>query len=108
MLESDKKIDVMDIAKFFLSFGSLTNLKLQKLIYFSYATHLVRTGKKLFDEPIVAFNMVPSKDVYHIYKDFGRESINIEDDGPKFHISEFSIPVSLAKIALNKSQVKYC
>ena len=29
MLESDKKIDVMDIAKFFLSFGSLTNLKLQ-------------------------------------------------------------------------------
>ena len=44
MLESDKKIDVMDIAKFFLSFGSLTNLKLQKLIYF-YATHLVRTGR---------------------------------------------------------------
>ena len=47
MLESDKKIDVMDIAKFFLSFGSLTNLKLQKLIYFSYATHLVRTGKEI-------------------------------------------------------------
>ncbi|EOD87865.1 hypothetical protein UCY_01452 [Enterococcus faecalis EnGen0252] len=104
MLESDKKIDVMDIAKFFLSFGSLTNLKLQKLIYFSYATHLVRTGKKLFDEPIVAFKYGPVvKDVYHIYKDFGRESINIEDDGPKFHISEFSIPVSLAKIALNES-----
>ena len=58
----------------------------------------------MFDEPIVAFKYGPVvKDVYHIYKDFGRESINIEDDGPKFHISEFSIPVSLAKIALNES-----
>ena len=54
LLSADKKMHVEDVAKFFLSIGSITNLKLQKLIYFAYATHLKNTGKKLFEEHIVA------------------------------------------------------
>lgn len=103
MLDEDKQISVFDIAKFFLSVGSVTNLKLQKLIYLSYATHLNRTGDRLFTEPIVAYKYGPViEDVYTMYKQFGKESIS-EDKEPELQLRHMSLPLSLAKITLNDS-----
>lgn len=103
MLENDREISVIDIAKFFLSVGPLTNLKLQKLIYFAYATHLTKTGKKLFSEPIVAYKYGPViEDVYQLYKGYGRDEIE-QENGPEFWIENLSFPVSFTKIALNES-----
>ena len=100
MLAHDKKVTVFDIAKFFLSVGSITNLKLQKLIYLAYATHLDRTGLKLFDEPIVAYKYGPVvEDLYDLYKSYGKD--HIEDDDLELQLHDIPVPLSLAKIALS-------
>ncbi|WP_427814407.1 Panacea domain-containing protein [Enterococcus sp. 22-H-5-01] len=103
LLKNDRDIDVTDIAKFFLSIGSITNLKLQKLIYFAYATYLNISGKKLFPEKIVAYKYGPVvEEVYQLYKGFGKEAIE-DEDGPKFQLKDVPIPAPLAKIALSNS-----
>lgn len=103
MLKRDKDISVVDIAKFFLSIGSMTNLKLQKLIYFAYATYLSETGEKLFPEKIIAYKFGPVvEEVYQLYKGYGKETIE-DEDGPKFRLKNVPVPASLAKIALSSS-----
>ena len=82
-----------NVAKWFLSRNKvrsmgtdtefLTNLKLQKLLYYAQGMHLGYYGKKLFDEPILAWSYGPVvKSVYEQYKQNG-------DDG----IKEFEFPV---------------
>ncbi|MDP9356561.1 MAG: DUF4065 domain-containing protein [Chloroflexota bacterium] len=49
-----------DVARYFLGLATddgdlITNLKMQKLVYYAYAWTLVRNGQKLFDEPIQAW-----------------------------------------------------
>ena len=54
----------------------VSNLKLQKVLYFLQAQYLVSCNKKLFDDEIEAWGfgpVVPS--VYHEYKIFGSASI---------------------------------
>ncbi|MDT2698338.1 DUF4065 domain-containing protein [Enterococcus gallinarum] len=106
LLKEDRDITVIDIAKFFLSVGAVTNLKLQKLIYFAYATYLDKTGESLFPEQIVAFKYGPVvEEVYHLYKEHGRDYIESEN-GPKFRLKDVSVPVSVAKLALSDSSDK--
>lgn len=55
----------------------LTPLKLLKLVYIAYGWVLALTGKKLFDEPIQAWQhgpVVPS--LYHEFKHFGKKPID--------------------------------
>lgn len=102
LLIDDKKISALDIAKFFLSVGPVTNLKLQKLIYFAYETYLLKTGKRLFEEPIVAFKHGPVvEEVYHIYKQHGREEISRDDDEIALQLKDVTMPITWAKIALS-------
>jgi uncharacterized phage-associated protein len=57
--------------------GGLTNLKLQKLLYYTQVLSLQRTGKTLFPEQIFAWEYgatVP--EIYHEYKSFGREVLD--------------------------------
>lgn len=54
----------------------LTNLKLQRLLYFAYGIHISLYNERLFDEPIQAWRLgpvVPS--VYREFKAFGSSPI---------------------------------
>jgi uncharacterized phage-associated protein len=54
----------------------ISNLKLQKVLYFLQAEYLVSTGNKLFDDEIEAWGIGPViPSVYREYKIFGGASI---------------------------------
>ena len=56
---------------------SLSPMKLQKLIYFTYRDYLQSTGKQLFSEPISAWKYGPVvESVYNHFKPFGANGIN--------------------------------
>jgi uncharacterized phage-associated protein len=71
-----------EVAKYIIKSLPVDNLKLQKLLYYSQAVHLVLNGKTpLFREPIEAWDygpVVPA--VYHEYKKFGLEFIPCLDE----------------------------
>lgn len=77
-----------DIADYFLAkvdeeTGELiSNLKLQKLVYYAQGFHLAMYGKPLFSEDIIAWAhgpVVPS--LYRKYKAYGAEGIPRTDEG---------------------------
>lgn len=78
---------VNDVARFFIMLANksdddqITNLKLNKLMYYAQGAYLARTGHKLFDEQIEAWRLgpvVPS--VYHTYKVCKSNPIPYDDD----------------------------
>lgn len=57
---------------------ALTNLKLNKLVYFMQAVTLRRTGEPLFDDAIEAWKYGPvERDVYYAFKDCGSDPITV-------------------------------
>jgi len=57
----------------------ITNLKMQKLLYYAQAWHLVYFDKPLFNENIKAWDLGPViPSVYNEYKEFGASPIIIE------------------------------
>jgi len=72
----------LEIAKYFLSLGdeeagdTISNLKLQKLLYYAQGFHLAIFGSPLFEDEIEAWThgpVVPS--VYHEFKTYGGNTI---------------------------------
>ncbi|MDT2240777.1 DUF4065 domain-containing protein [Paenibacillus larvae] len=54
---------------------------MQKLLYYVYADFLLATGKKLFKEPIVAFEYGPVVEgVFHKYKVQRSSEIDYKED----------------------------
>ena len=89
------KIKPIDVANFFLSAmdddaGDLiSNLKMQKLVYYAQGVHLAMFDKELFEEDIEAWEhgpVVPS--LYHEFKSFGKNAI--EPNFDEFNIEIFS------------------
>lgn len=77
----------LDVAKAFLKLSDpdsgdvLTNLKLQKLVYYAQGFHLALTGKPLFKEKIAAWEHGPVvPELYHELKAFGSSQIAIDDE----------------------------
>jgi uncharacterized phage-associated protein len=76
------------IAKWFVDWADtddadLSNLKLQKLLYYAQGHHLAVHGAPLFKEDIQAWShgpVVPS--VYHAFKGFGSGPVSLADDDP--------------------------
>lgn len=75
-------VSALDVARYLLTLvdqdaGDLmSNLKLQKLLYYSQGYHLALYGQPLFHEDIVAWQYGPVvREVYHEYKFYGREGI---------------------------------
>ena len=73
-----------DIAKFFLSQSDetvgdlISNLKLQKLVYYAQGFSLAILGEPLFNERIEHWTHGPVvPDLYNEYKQFGSNAINI-------------------------------
>ena len=73
-----------DVANYFLKRQDLdagdlmSNLKLQKLVYYAQGFCLAMTGKPLFQEPIEAWEHGPvCVPLYHFYKEHGSGAIPI-------------------------------
>lgn len=71
-----------DVANFFLShrydgeMDDISNLKLQKLLYYAQAYALVFLDRPLFDDPITAWDHGPVvESVYHSYKQYGKSPL---------------------------------
>ena len=86
-----------NVAKWFLSRNKvrgvgtdveyLTNLKLQKLLYYAQGCFLALYDKPLFEEPILAWGYGPVvKSVYDTYKSYDRDGIKNFD----FPVENFS------------------
>lgn len=59
----------------------ISNLKLQKLLYYAQGCFLAITGKPLFDDAILAWQHGPVVEkVYHEYKHNGAEGISFDED----------------------------
>ena len=81
------------------SLPQVDNLKLQKLLYYAQAVHLVRTENKeaLFENQIQAWQYGPVvPDVYRIYKSHGVEPILVPE-----HTGDFRVfPEKITKKAM--------
>jgi uncharacterized phage-associated protein len=82
-----KMLSCYDIAKYFLSLinedaGDLiSNLKLQKLVYYAQGFHLALYDKPLFKEEIQAWTHGPViPDLYYAYKEYGSNAIPRPND----------------------------
>lgn len=80
--------NALDVAKYVIGYCrengySVSNLKLQKILYFIQAEFLISNGNPCFVDQIEAWDfgpVVPS--VYHEYKEFGSSNIvNFVDSG---------------------------
>ena len=79
LIQKDRQLQGIDIAKYILSKIKCTQLKLQKLVYLCFADYLCDTGKKLFTDKIYAFKYGPVVDtVYKKYREYGYKSIDDE------------------------------
>jgi len=78
--------DIFDVAEFFIQIANqsddkMTNLKLNKLLYYSQGAYLTRTGKPLFSGPIEAWTLGPVIPVvYHRYKVCGCNPISAYEE----------------------------
>jgi len=85
--------NAINVAKYFLSKTletdeNITNLKLQKLLYYAQGYHLALFDDELFQEEIVAWTHGPvCPKIYHEFKKYGSNIIpytNIEDFSENF------------------------
>lgn len=79
-------VPALEVANYFVHISSqenepdLTNLKLQKLLYFAQGKYLAKFGKPLFDEEVEAWDYGPVvKSVYHQFKHCGAFPITAFD-----------------------------
>jgi len=76
-------VTAQEVAEYFLSLcdadDSITNLKLQKLLYYAQGFNLVLNDEPLFSEKIKAWQYGPVvEEVYHRFKSFGPNGIDTE------------------------------
>ena len=80
-------ISSVDVANLFLSWANrdgdlITNLKMQKLLYYAQAWHLVYFKKPLFCDSIKAWSFGPiATDAYYAFKKFGYSPIQHKETG---------------------------
>lgn len=84
------KLSAKEVANFFIELASkedendLTNLKLQKLLYFAQGNYLAKKKKPLFKEPIEAWSLGPVvRSVYDAFKSCGPFPITAFDKNVK-------------------------
>jgi uncharacterized phage-associated protein len=84
----------MEVARYFLWLACnqgdelISNMKLQKLMYYAQGYHLAKYDSPLFDGVIEAWDHGPAvREVYGAYKDHGRQGIPCPDG---FRISGYS------------------
>ncbi|MBU0578840.1 DUF4065 domain-containing protein [Patescibacteria group bacterium] len=88
-------IPALNVANYFIQASSqddepdLTNLKLQKLLYFAQGQYLAKFNKPLFEDDIEAWEYGPVvKSVYHQFKHCGAFPITAFDIDSEVNISD--------------------
>ncbi len=78
-----KKINIFDIAEFFLNIvdrdagSTITPLKLQKILYYTQGYYLAMNDKELFKEDFEAWAHGPANpEIYDTYKKYGHGAID--------------------------------
>jgi uncharacterized phage-associated protein len=89
-------VDAVDVADFFIDLANagdpaeddgITNMKLNKLLFFAQAAYLQKYGRPLFADPIQAWQYGPVvKDVYHTFKHYGRNVIDATARDYDYHM----------------------
>lgn len=76
-----------DVARYFLTLTDeeagdlISNLKLQKLVYYAQGFHLALFDSPLFEDPIEAWTHGPVvPELYHAYKEYGSDAIPVPSD----------------------------
>lgn len=81
LISKDQKLTAYDVAKFILSVSPTSHLRLQKLLYYTYSRFLLKTGEKLFPDPIVAYKYGPViESVFHKFRVHGSSQIDFKED----------------------------
>lgn len=87
-------ISANQVAKYFLAKADeevgdgISNLKLQKLVYYAQAYHLAMHGEPLFGDRLEAWEHGPVvPDLYHAYKEYGAANIPAPSD---LHLDAYS------------------
>lgn len=81
MKRKSESYNVLDIARYIINYCNehgygVSNLKLQKILYFVQAAFLVNINKKCFNESIEAWDFGPVvPEVYHEFKFYGNNNI---------------------------------
>jgi uncharacterized phage-associated protein len=87
--------EALDVARYMLTLVNeeegdlMSNLKLQKLLYYAQGYYLAICGEPLFEDEIFAWQygpVVPS--VYHMYKHYGRQAIPAPEEFDSNVLSE--------------------
>jgi uncharacterized phage-associated protein len=102
--------DVRDVAHFFINIAQhqsetesgdlMTNLRLQKLLYFAQGWYLARFGKPLFATAFVAWKYGPvAPEIYNLYKKYGSQGITDKsnDSFDKFTADEYDLLLDVAR-----------
>lgn len=113
LIQKDRKLNSLSVAKYILSKIKCTHLQLEKLVYLCFADYLCSTGKALFDDTIYAFKFGPVvKTVYEEYKKYRGETITIEPIESKYEMPLRSL-ISFAEdgheklLSIDKTLEKY-
>lgn len=99
-----------DVANFFIELAQrrsandagdlMTNLRLQKLIYFAQGWHLARFSKPLFDAPLMAWSLGPVEpQIYHNFSEYGKNGISkaVECAPDAFTEQEYELLLDIAR-----------
>lgn len=87
-----EKYNVIDVASYIIEYSNkidspVSNLKLQKLLYYSQAAMLVELGEKCFDSKIMAWEFGPVVvEAYQHYKEYGREAIPNQEENKRMKL----------------------
>lgn len=106
--QEQKNITASDVAEFFLAKANavgepITNLKLQKLVYYAQAWFLANKNKPLFEDDFEAWVHGPVQpSLYHVYKERGSAPIvtdlDIKDVSEKFDDETFEFLNEVAEV----------
>lgn len=94
LVNKDKYIDGYDVARYIMTKIPCTHLKIQKLTYLCYAEYLCKTGEKLFDDTIYAYEKGPViKSVYDKLKKTKGDIKEVEDDTSAYSKEDRYFPI---------------
>lgn len=86
----------------------ITNLKLQKLLYYEQGYHLACFGKPLFKEEILAWQYGPVvREAYDAFSEFGGKALSVQGDVYSFRNKEEEALFEEVFEAYNKYSASY-
>ena len=109
--------NVIDISSYIIEYSNeigspVSNLKLQKLLYYSQAAMLVELGQKCFDSKIMAWEFGPVVvEAYQHYKEYGRDVIPNQEDCKRMKldgVGEYPYIERYEEYGESKSELRDC